>query len=99
MVALKSTYRRLFHKIIVRPRNEASAELEFVLKQTTSPSDNSEVKFCTAVGLVGTREVESLTSAMSTLRSNQLSYAPALRHRVSIKNEGVNQLATCVVLR
>ena len=28
--------------------------------------------------IMGTREVESLTSAMSTLRSNQLSYAPAM---------------------
>ena len=30
----------------------SNAELEFVLKLTTAPPDNSEVKFCTAVDLV-----------------------------------------------
>ena len=64
LVALKSTYRRLFHKIIVHPRNEANAELEFVLKQTTAPSGNSEVKFCTAVGLVAEGEIESPTCGL-----------------------------------
>ena len=77
-VALKSIYKQLFEKIVVRPLDNAKVQLEFVFNKATSSIRNGEVAFCTAVGLVGTREVESLTSAMSTLRSNQLSYAPAL---------------------
>ena len=41
-----------------------NAELEFVLNQTTSPPDNSEVKFCTAVGLVAEGEIESPTCGL-----------------------------------
>ena len=35
-----------------------------VLKQTTSPPDNSEVEFCTAVGLVAEGEIESPTCGL-----------------------------------
>ena len=93
LVALKSTYKRLFHKIIVRPRNEANAELEFVLKQTTAPSGNGEVKFCTAVGLVGLGGLEPPTSRLSGAYSNQLSYRPCTIASTGVvaKSEGQKQ--------
>ena len=77
MVSLKSIYKRLFHKIIVRPLDAAKVELQFVFNNMAALA-NGEVGFCASSALMGTREFESLTSAMSTLRSNQLSYAPLL---------------------
>ena len=48
MVSLKSIYKQLFHKIIVRPLDAVKVELEFVLNKATSSIRNGEVAFCTA---------------------------------------------------
>ena len=51
-VALKSIYKQLFEKIIVHPLDEAKVQLEFVFNKATSSIRNSDVAFCTAVGLM-----------------------------------------------
>ena len=51
-VALKSIYKQLFEKIVVRPLDNAKVQLEFVFNKATSSIRNGEVAFCTAVGLV-----------------------------------------------
>ena len=64
MVSLKSIYKRLFHKIIVHPRDDANAELEFVLNKTTSSFGHDEVKVCTAVDVMAEGEFESPTCGL-----------------------------------
>ena len=63
-VALKSIYKQLFEKIIVRPLDEAKVQLEFVFNKATSSIRNGEVAFCTAVGLVAEGEIESPTCGL-----------------------------------
>ena len=57
MVSLKSIYKRLFHKIIVRPLDAVKVELEFVLNKATSSIRNGEVAFCTAAGVTSGKEL------------------------------------------
>ena len=63
-VALRSIYKRLFKKIIVRPLDTAKVQLEFIFNKATSPIRNGEVAFCTMVGLVAEGELESPTCGL-----------------------------------
>ena len=52
MMSLRSTYRRIFDKIIVRRLDAAKVRLQFVFKNITSPSYMGEVANCVSAGLV-----------------------------------------------
>ena len=52
MTSLKSIYRRLFHKIIVKPIDAAKVELQFVFKNLSTPVNNGKIGFCASDGLV-----------------------------------------------
>ena len=78
-VALKSIYKQLFEKIIVRPLDEAKVQLEFVFNKETSSIRNGEVAFCTAVGLVefGCRETYFLLNQKILIKSiTCITYSP-----------------------
>ena len=49
LVSLRSTYRRIFDKIIVQRLDEAKVKLQFVFKNLTSPSYMGEVLDCISV--------------------------------------------------
>ena len=49
LVSLRSTYRRIFDKIIVRRLDEAKVRLQFVFKNLSSPSYMGEVANCMSV--------------------------------------------------
>ena len=48
-VALRSIYRRLFEKIVVSPLENAKVELEFVLRNLSTPLGNAEFGNCLSV--------------------------------------------------
>ena len=75
-VALRSIYRRLFEKIVVHPLENAKVELEFVLRNLSTPHYNYEVGNCLSVRRVGLGGLEPPTSRLSGAYSNQLSYRP-----------------------
>lgn len=52
MMSLKSIYRRLFKKIVVRPLDAAKVELQFVFKNLSTSLGGTEVGFCASAGLV-----------------------------------------------
>ena len=75
MASLKSIYRRMFHKIIVRPLDAAKVELQFVFNNMAALA-NGEVGFCASSALMGLGGLEPPTSRLSGAYSNQLSYRP-----------------------
>ena len=69
LVSLRSTYRRIFDKIIVRRLDEAKVRLQFVFKNLSSPSYYSssymgEVANCMSVRRVGASRVELETPSL-----------------------------------
>ena len=52
-VALKSIYKRLFEKIVVHPLENARVELEFVVRNLSTPHYNYEVGNCLSVPQMG----------------------------------------------
>ena len=57
MASLKSIYRRMFHKIIVRPLDAAKVELQFVFNNLSTAFGMDEVKFCASVELTSGKEL------------------------------------------
>ena len=68
-VALRSIYRRLFEKIVVHPLENARVELEFVVRNLSTPLGNAEVGNCLSVRRMETRRVELPTFGMQIQRS------------------------------
>ena len=52
MIPLKSIYKQLFKKIVVRPLNKAKVELEFIFNNMSTSLRMGEVKFCASAGLM-----------------------------------------------
>ena len=50
LVSLRSTYRRVFEKVIIQRLDEAKVRLQFVFKNPNSPLINDELGFCISVG-------------------------------------------------
>ena len=50
LTSLKSVYRRMFEKIVIRPLEGKKVQLEFIFKDVTTPPSGGVVMFCTAVG-------------------------------------------------
>ena len=50
LTSLKSVYRRMFEKIVIRPLEGKKVQLEFIFKDATTPPSGGVVMFCTAVG-------------------------------------------------
>ena len=63
-VALRSIYRRLFEKIVVSPLENAKVELEFVLRNLSTPLGNAEFGNCLSVRRVAEGEIESPTCGL-----------------------------------
>ena len=59
MIPLKSIYRRLFEKIIVRPLDNTKVQLEFIFKNAFSTCRKLEDTFCTSVNRVGSKNRET----------------------------------------
>ena len=58
MMSLRSAYRQIFDKIVVRRLDEAKVRLQFVFKNLASPNYIGEVANCMSVGLVGPQGLE-----------------------------------------
>lgn len=52
LVSLRSAYRQIFEKIVVRRLDAAKVRLQFVFKNLSTPLANGKVGFCMAVGRV-----------------------------------------------
>ncbi len=63
-MSLRSTYRQIFDKIIVRRLDAAKVRLQFVFKNLSSPSYMGEVANCVSAGLVGASGVEPETPSL-----------------------------------
>ena len=50
LTSLKSVYRRMFQKVVVRPLDSKKVQLEFIFKDETTPPNGGVVSYCTAVG-------------------------------------------------
>ncbi len=50
LTSLKSVYRRMFQKIVIRPLEDKKVQLEFIFKDMTTPPSGGVVTYCTAVG-------------------------------------------------
>ena len=62
--ALKSIYKQLFEKVVVRPLETAKVQLEFIFKDLSTVADNFAVANCTVTcGMEHTR-IELVTSTM-----------------------------------
>ncbi len=70
----------LVEKIVVNPLENARAELEFVLRNLSTPLRNGEVGNCLSVPRMGLGGLEPPTSRLSGVYSNQLSYRPHVAH-------------------
>ena len=57
-VALKSIYRRLFEKIVVHPLENARVELEFVVRNLSTPHYNYAVGNCPSAHRMGSQGLE-----------------------------------------
>ena len=83
-VALRSIYRRLFEKIVVHPLENARVELEFVMRNLSTPHTKHEVGNCLSVGASKRQTslakratpagLEPATSTLGRSCSIQLSY-------------------------
>ena len=69
LTALQSAYRRLFHKIIVHPLDNARLQLEFVFNEVSTSFRNGVDKICPSVDRMETRRIELLTFGMQIQRS------------------------------
>ena len=77
-ISLRSIYRQLFHKIIVHPLDSARVELEFVLRNLSTPPYGSVASNCLSLRRMGLGGLEPPTSRLSGAYSNQLSYRPRI---------------------
>ena len=50
LTSLKSVYRRMFQKVVIRPLEGKRVQLEFIFKDMTTPPNGGVVANCTAVG-------------------------------------------------
>ena len=73
-VALRSIYRRLFEKIVVHPLENARVELEFVVRNLSTPHHKYEVKNCLSARRATPAGLEPATSTLGRSCSIQLSY-------------------------
>ena len=73
-VSLRSIYRRLFEKIVVHPLENARVELEFVMRNLSTPHTQHEVLNCLSVGRATPAGLEPATSTLGRSCSIQLSY-------------------------
>ena len=73
-VALRSIYRRLFEKIIVHPLENARVELEFVMRNLSTPHSEYEVINCLSARRATPAGLEPATSTLGRSCSIQLSY-------------------------
>ena len=69
LVSLRSTYRQIFKKIIVRRLDTAKVRLQFFFKNLSTASCMGEVTNCMSASRVETRRVELLTFGMQIQRS------------------------------
>ncbi len=69
LVSLRSTYRQIFKKIVVRRLDTAKVRLQFFFKNLSTASCMGEVTNCMSASRVETRRVELLTFGMQIQRS------------------------------
>ena len=72
LVSLRSTYRQIFEKVVVRRLDEAKVRLQFVFKNLSTPLGNGEVGFCVSVGRVvcGRQDAESILNQALSMESD-----------------------------
>ena len=73
-VSLRSTYRQIFEKVIIRRLDEAKVRLQFVLKNLSTPHSKNEVSFCMSASQATPAGLEPATSTLGRSCSIQLSY-------------------------
>ena len=61
LTSLKSIYRRLFQKIVIRQLDTAKVQLQFIFNDMTSPPVNEDVANCTVAGGAPQSGLEPLT--------------------------------------
>ena len=64
LISLKSIYRSIFKKIIIRPKSPAEVQMKFIFNDPTSTSHMEDVFFCISNGLVGRDRIELPTSTL-----------------------------------
>ena len=73
LTSLKSVYRRMFQKVVIRPLEGKKVQLEFIFKDTTTPPNGGVVTYCTAVGKPPLPTPHPFCSRTSVLRWNRSS--------------------------
>ena len=96
MIPLKSIYRRLFKKIVVRPLDNAKLQLEFVFNEMSTSLGMGEVGFCASAGLMETidRATESVSNQQLSMRSEIYSTSPLIPECVFRQKYLENGLST-----
>ena len=78
--ALKSIYKQLFEKVVVRPLETAKVQLEFIFKDLSTVADNFAVANCTVTCGMGTSEqdTELLFNQKLSMRSGIYNTSPRI---------------------